>query len=190
MVHDTPEHNGVAECLNRTIMEKVRAMLLDSDLLKFLWAEAASHAVYLKNRTWTWAIGDTTPYEILVGSKPNLSNLHPWGCKVRVHSPGGSKLDSRSSVGWWMGFDVKTRDGHRVYWLGRRTVSVEQSVRFNFEAEEVVVRLLLLEGERMSSKHLTAIEPEPEKEVVIETENEAVDNGEIREINPPEGRPK
>ena len=86
-----------------------------------------------------------------------------------------------------MGFDVETRDGHRVYWPERRTVSVERSVRFNFEAEEVVVRLLPLKGERMSSKRLTAIEPEPEKEVVVETDNEAVDN---REINPPEGRPK
>ena len=40
-VHDTPEHNGVAERLNRTLLEKVRAMLHESDLPKFLWAEAA-----------------------------------------------------------------------------------------------------------------------------------------------------
>ena len=53
-----------------------------------------------------------------------------------------------------------------------------------------MVRLLPLEGERMSSECLTAIEPELEKEVVVETENEAIDNGEIREIDPPEGRPK
>ena len=53
MVHDTPEHNGVSERLNHTIMEKVQAMLHASDLPKFLWAEAASHTVYVKNRTWT-----------------------------------------------------------------------------------------------------------------------------------------
>ena len=66
-VHDTPEHNGVAKCLNPTLLEKVRAMLHESSLPKFLWAEAAVHTVYLKNRTWTHTLGDTTPYEILNG---------------------------------------------------------------------------------------------------------------------------
>ena len=48
-------------------MEKARAMLHDSDLPKFLWAEAAAHAVYLKNRTWICTIREMTPYEVLNG---------------------------------------------------------------------------------------------------------------------------
>ena len=64
-VHDTLEHNGVAERLNWTILEKVWAMLHESDLPKFLWAEAVMHAVYLKNRTWTHTLDNITPYEIL-----------------------------------------------------------------------------------------------------------------------------
>jgi hypothetical protein len=52
-VHDTPEYNGVSERLNRTLLVKMRAMLHDSGLPKFLWGEAAHHAVYLKNQTWT-----------------------------------------------------------------------------------------------------------------------------------------
>ena len=122
-IHDTPEHNGVAEHLNRTIMEKVQAMLHDSDLPKFLWAEAAAHAVYLKNRTWTRTIGEMTPYEVLNGCKPNVGNLQLWGCRVQVHSPGGSKLDDCSVTGCWIGFDAKTKAGHRIYWLERRMIS-------------------------------------------------------------------
>src|SRR6202522_3225275 len=38
--HDTPEYNGVSERLNQTIITKVRAMLHDSQLPKFLWGEA------------------------------------------------------------------------------------------------------------------------------------------------------
>ena len=114
--HDTPEYNGVAERLNRTIMTKVRAMLHDSRLPKFLWGEAAKHAVYLKNRTWTRTLGNTTPFKVLTGKKPNLANLHPWGCKVRVHDMGGSKLDRRLKIGRWMGFDKETGDGHRIFW--------------------------------------------------------------------------
>ena len=52
---DTPEHNGVAERLNHTLLERVRAMLHGSGLPKFLWGEAVKHAVYLKNRASTKA---------------------------------------------------------------------------------------------------------------------------------------
>ena len=159
-VHDTPEHNGVAERLNRTILEKVRAMLHDSDLPKFLWAEAAAHAVYLKNRTWTRTIGDTTPFEILNGKKPNLKNLQPWGCKVQVHDNTGSKLDGQSSIGHWMGFDTESKDGHRVYWPERRMVTVERSVSFKFPPDDIVVGVLPLKGEKRDDERLTAVEPE------------------------------
>lgn len=71
VVHDTLEHNGVAEHLNRTLLKKVRAMLHESGLPKFLWAEATAHAVYLKNRTWTCTIGETTHFELLNGYKPS-----------------------------------------------------------------------------------------------------------------------
>ena len=46
-VHDTPQYNGVAERLNRTLLERARAMLYASGLPKFLWDEAISHAVWL-----------------------------------------------------------------------------------------------------------------------------------------------
>ena len=32
-------------------------MLHDSQLPKFLWGEATKHAIYLKNCTWTHALG-------------------------------------------------------------------------------------------------------------------------------------
>ena len=176
-VHDTPEHNGVAERLNRTLLEKVRAMLHDSQLPKFLWAEAAQHAVYLKNRTWTRTIGNTTPYELLHNDKPNLGNLQPWGCRVRVHNDreGIPKLEGRSHVGRWLGFDGDTRDGHRIYWPERRTVSVERNVKFNFEDDEVVVGVLPLEGEFESGERSTPDEAPNETEAVND-QNETTDD--------------
>ena len=121
------------------------------------------------------------PYKILHGHKPNLVNLQPWGCKVRVHDPKGSKLDGRSSVGRWMGFDAETRDGHRIYWPERRVVSIERSVKFNFKPNDVVVGVLLLqgvlplEGEETDNERLTTIESEKQL-VVIETPDVEVDD--------------
>ena len=57
-VHDTPEQNGVAERLNRTLVEKSRAMLIESNLPKSLWGYAILHANYIKNRMHTRSLPD------------------------------------------------------------------------------------------------------------------------------------
>jgi len=93
-------------------------MLHNSRLPKFLWGEAAHHAVYLKNQTWTQVLDDTTPYQIMTGRKPDLSDLHPWGCCIHVHDTSGCKLDGRSKIGQWMGFDEES-NVHQVYWEGK-----------------------------------------------------------------------
>lgn len=128
-VHDTPEHNGVAERLNRTLVERVRAMIHASGLPKNLWGEAIMHATWLKNRSSTRRLGNKTPYEMLYKKAPDLSNLPVWGCRVKVHDPSGSKLDARARDGHWLGFDAES-DGHRVYWVDSKTVGVERSVVF------------------------------------------------------------
>ena len=52
----TPQQNGVAERMNRTILNKVRSMLSESGLSKAFWAECASTAIYLINRSPSSAI--------------------------------------------------------------------------------------------------------------------------------------
>jgi hypothetical protein len=128
--HDTPEHNGIAERLNRTLLEKVRAMLHASGLPKFLWGEAVKHAVWLKNRTTTRALQRQTPYEGVEGKKPNLTGVPEFGARVWVHDTTGTKLDARSQVGRWVGFDM-TSSGHRIYWEHKRSIGVERSVKFD-----------------------------------------------------------
>ena len=55
-----PEHNGVAEKKNRTIVEATRAMLYDQDMPKFLWAKACTTTVDIQNRTPHTALGKIT----------------------------------------------------------------------------------------------------------------------------------
>jgi len=74
--HDMPQENGVAERLNRTLLEKVRAMLHGAQLPKSLWGEALAHATWLKNRTSTKALEQVTPLQALTGAKPDLSEAH------------------------------------------------------------------------------------------------------------------
>jgi transposase InsO family protein len=128
--HDTPEYNGVAERLNRTLLERTRALLHASGLPKFLWGEAINHVVWLKNRTTSKALpSGKTPYELVYGRKPDLSGLHEWGAPVWVHDATGSKLDGRGRQGRWIGFD-EASNAHRIYFEDNRTVRVERSVKF------------------------------------------------------------
>ena len=157
-VHDTPELNGIAERLNRTLGEKVRALLHMAALPPNMWGEALRHSTWLKNRTSTRALGGMTPWQALYGTPPDLSRLKRFGEKVWVHDPTGSKLDPRAREGRWIGLDVESH-GHRVYWPSNKSVSVERSVYFA-AAER-------LEGEKMdvptsktfSSEPLTASSP-------------------------------
>ena len=50
-VPSIPQHNGVVERINRTIVEKVRSMLKLAKLPKPFWGEAVNTAVYLINRS-------------------------------------------------------------------------------------------------------------------------------------------
>ena len=68
-VPKTPEQNGVAERMNRTLVEGFRAMLADARLPHRFWAEALSTAVYLRNRSPAMAVKGMTPFEAWTGEK-------------------------------------------------------------------------------------------------------------------------
>ena len=74
-VPKTPQQNGVAECMNRTLVEMARLMLIGANMPQRFWAEAISTAAYLQNRSPTKAIQGITPYEAWTGDKPCIDEL-------------------------------------------------------------------------------------------------------------------
>jgi hypothetical protein len=69
---DTPQHNGVAEHLNCTLLDKTRAMLSNTDLSKSYWLEALNYAILLHNVSPSKSLG-TTLTEEYTGTKPDVS---------------------------------------------------------------------------------------------------------------------
>jgi len=156
-VHDMPEHNGMAERLNRTLVERVRAMIHASGLPKNLWGEAIMHATWLKNRSSTRRLGTKTPYEVLYQKKPDLSNIPIWGCHIKVHDNTGSKLDMRACDRRWVGFNIES-DGHQIYWPDTRAVGVERSVIFK-KHEVIMLNNIPIEGESANPQNGSAQPP-------------------------------
>ena len=159
-VHDMPEHNGVAKQLNRTLAERVQAMLHASSLPKSLWGKAMMHVTWLKNCSSTRRLGNKTPYEVLYSKKPNLEKIPIWGCQVKVHDTTGSKLDMCAQDGHWVSFDPEL-DGHRIYFADHGNVGVEWSVIFTRQDETVTLTFINVqpEGEREHSPNGLIREP-------------------------------
>ena len=111
----TPEQNGVAERMNRTLVETVRSMISDAKVPKSYWAEALNTAVYLRNRSPTSTLKNATPYEILYGTKPNVSHLKVFGSIAYAHIPKDErqKLDSKSRKCIFLGYGETTK-GYRL----------------------------------------------------------------------------
>ena len=102
----TPEQNGAAERLNRTLMERVRAMLFEAGLPRELWAEAIVTANYIRNRSPT-SIAVSTPWELFFGSKPVVSAMRVFGSRAYAHVPKElrNKLDPVSRKGVFVGYE-------------------------------------------------------------------------------------
>ncbi|KAK2974533.1 hypothetical protein RJ640_007377 [Escallonia rubra] len=60
-VKTTPQENGLAERMNKTIMERARCMRIHADLPLQFWATAVDTAVYLINRSPTSALNGGIP---------------------------------------------------------------------------------------------------------------------------------
>ncbi|GBE85560.1 hypothetical protein SCP_0800770 [Sparassis crispa] len=129
-VHNTPEHNGVAERTHLTAFNGVRAVLVGSGLPKWLWGEALAYVVYVYNRTARHALQGKSPFEVRFGHAPDVSNLHEWGSVVYVKVDTNSKFDARGKEARWIGLD-HTSNGHRIYWPKEKKISVECNIVFS-----------------------------------------------------------
>lgn len=80
--------DGVAERMNRTIVEKAKCMLFDADFSLDYWAEAVDTSVYIINRSYTSLLkNNITPEEMWTGVKPDVSKFRIFGCDVMMHVP-------------------------------------------------------------------------------------------------------
>ena len=126
-----PQQNGVAERMNKTLVESVRSMLIDARLPHKFWAEALSTAVYLRNRSPTKAVEDKTPYEAWSGDRPNVKHLRVFGCIAYAHVPKDErrKLDSKSRKCILLGYGAEIK-GYRLYDVERGKVLHSRDVIF------------------------------------------------------------
>ena len=112
-VPHNPQQNGVAERANRTILERLRCMLISSGMPKHFWAEAASTAVMLINKCPSTSIDNDTPDMKWYGSAGDYAKLRNFGCRVYAHAK-RTKLDPRALKCVMLGYQKGVK-GYRLW---------------------------------------------------------------------------
>lgn len=143
----TPQLNGKAERLNRTIMEKARALIFESELNKTFWGEAVRFATYLLNRNPTDTV-EVTPTEMWTNRKPNLTNLHLFGCQAYSKSLGYlKKLDYRTEKFIFVGYSL---NGYRLWNENKGKIEIRRDVIFKERKER---KTLIQDEEKEENPH-------------------------------------
>lgn len=130
---NTPQHNAIAERMNRSIMNSARTILFQANLSSAFFGQAVTYAVQILN----YRISKSDPEkkksaeELFTSKKPNIKYLRIFGCDVYVHAHDAKKLDERSTKCIFIGIDNVHHQGYRCYDPISQKIIVSRDVTFN-----------------------------------------------------------
>ena len=107
----TPEQNDLVERKNRTLIDMARSMLSEYNVSDSFWAEAINTACHTSNRLYCHRFHNKTPFELLIGRKPNISYFRVFGCKCYILKKGTrlSKFQSKCDEVFFLGIYLVAR---------------------------------------------------------------------------------
>jgi transposase InsO family protein len=129
----TPEHNGLVERANRTIMEMVRSMMIHCDSVVQFWGEAVLTATRVLQRTLTRANKKRTPSELYDGQDKMFYYLHAFGCDAYyyIHKPHrDGKLDAVATSAIFLGYEWTNDAYYRLYDVTTNKIVLSTDVKF------------------------------------------------------------
>ena len=138
---DTPDQNGLAERSGGVVMMIARKIRIQSRLPHKLWPYIVSHATRILNRIPVQRKEWQTPFQMVHGRKPNLSNLKIIGSLAYVlikntrDRPATAKLQEKAIKGWLVGLDAtnvyKVWIPHIDRVIRSRDVQVDEKVMYD-----------------------------------------------------------
>ena len=124
-----PQQNGMAERMNRTLLEKARCMLFHAKLSKGFWTEAVKMAAFLANRSPNTALGLKTTEEVWSRSPVDYSGIRICGCPAYAYVNDG-KLEPRAKKCVFLGYTDGIK-GFRLWDPSTSRIITSRDVTFN-----------------------------------------------------------
>ena len=105
-VKKTPQQNGVAERMNRTMVERMRCMLSHAKLPRSFWAKAMRTTVDLINLSLSAPLLGDVSQRVWTRKDVIYDHLKVFGCRAFVHIPKDerSKLDDKAKQCIFLGY--------------------------------------------------------------------------------------
>nr|GEU85155.1 hypothetical protein [Tanacetum cinerariifolium] len=177
----TPQHNGVSERRNRTLLDMVRSMMSQTTLPKSFWDYALETAARILNMVPTKKV-KKTPYEVWHGKAPKLSYLKVWGCEALVKRDTltkPDKLEPRSIKCIFIGYPRETM-GYSFYYPPENKVLVARNAEFlensliNQEASGSLEDLEIIQEKDMHPSKDTSLNHEEDDIEIDEPQSDTV----------------
>jgi len=74
----SPSHNGMAECVNHSLLNLAHSMFLRHGLPPYLWDKAVSHGTYLCNHMLTSALPEKNSVQSVPWKEAGYQALEAW----------------------------------------------------------------------------------------------------------------
>lgn len=128
-----PQQNGVAERMNRTLINLVRSVLHQRGIPKRFWAEGLSTATYIQNRVTPLTLEPrTTLHHLFFGFTPDLSHLKVFSSRCCYLFPSQKlrKFDARSRGGMIVGYSTVCK-GYKNFYSYLQKIFIARIVHFD-----------------------------------------------------------
>lgn len=146
----TPQHKGVTERYNQTVLNCARSLIFERKLDKKLSSEAILTAAYFRNRSPTQALEGKAPFEMSFKRKPDVNNLRIFDCDAFVEVPDElrQKMDRKTKKGKMIGY---SEIGCRIWLEKEKKIKCFRNMEFNENQNSkdsmVTVKLVLEKSE-------------------------------------------
>jgi len=141
----TTQQNGLAERMNKILLENVRCMMLGAGLSKSFWGEAVCTAAYLINKCPSTWIDLKTPMEVWSGRPADYSNLKVFRNLTFSHVK-QDKLDARVVKYVFIGYP----EGVKCYKLWKMEPGGSKFIIRNVTFDETLIGMKCKDLEKSS----------------------------------------
>lgn len=126
----TLQQNGVAERMNRTLVEMARCLLRQGKMPSVFWAEAVNTACYIRNRCVSKSLDGKTPHQVWKNKIPSLTYFQTFGCTAfLLDKTQKGKFSSRGIECVFVGYSSVSKS-YRLCCPERKTILISRDFKF------------------------------------------------------------